>query len=74
MAFYFIHYGFNRKLKKLRPTGDWKIEYDPVLSFRQIFKPILYIQHKGLIWRQWVNEQDIAEINEINHKINRCSK
>ncbi len=74
MAFYFIHYGFTKKLKKLRPTGKWKIEYDPIISFRQTFKPVLYIQHKNLFWNQWVSEDNVAEMGKIKHKINRCLK
>lgn len=38
--------------QRLKPTGRWQIErYDN--------EAIMYVEHKGLIFRKWVHESDI---------------
>lgn len=62
MLFYFVkEYQFSKSIIKLKPTGKWKIDYEPYISrVRRTIDPILYIQHQGLFFKYWVSENEIV--------------
>lgn len=62
MIFYFVKkHQFSKSIIKLKPTGKWKIDYEPYISLlRHTIDPVLYIQHQGSIFKYWVNENDIV--------------
>jgi hypothetical protein len=48
------------KLKlKLKPTGRYKLRTYPVTNTKT-----LYIEHKGLIFKKWISEEDIIFIED----------
>jgi len=54
--------------KKLRPTGRWRLER--VLADNgTILDTTLFIEHKGLIFKEWVHEQDISLSTEHRPEI-----
>ena len=52
-------------LKPFKPTGRWKLE---IIDDDKD----LYLEHKGLIFKEWVHEGDIVIREEETH-INTCT-
>ena len=64
MNFYFTKYSFlgdKFKLIKLNPTGKWKIEHIPYESRKEYVSTVLFIQHKGHLFKSWINENFITD-------------
>lgn len=57
------------KYKLLNPTGRWKIVTLPY----GVLEPILFIEHKGFIFKEWIRERNIVFRPEITEYINDCN-
>lgn len=53
--------------RHLNPTGRWKLESGPR------FDNMLLIEHKGLIFKRWVCEDEIVFRSERKSVINQCN-
>ena len=52
--------------KELNPTGRWKYENGPR------FKDLIFVEHRGLIFKSWICERSIVFAQERNTEIFEC--
>jgi hypothetical protein len=53
-------------LHLLKPTGKWKLVNGPYED------NMIYVQHKGLIFKRWIREDDIKFYPEQTEEIFNC--
>ncbi len=52
--------------KPLKPTGRWKYENGPYCE------DLIFVEHRGLIFKSWICENNIAFAPEKNTEIFEC--